>query len=942
MRIADRSSRAVEPSRREVLRAGVIGGVSVFLAPLGSPAYAALFDEKLLTPPAWNGTTGALRYRIDGLAKVTGQKIFARDIRARDMPHWPPAQGHALVLRVTKADRLYTGFDISTLGAELQPDRVVTAVDLARDDLALPEFYGTDMLLPEGKTPAYLGQAVAILIFHDFTRFRFAKSKLQFNDAVIHYGTVTGPLQRDPWGSSRFVRVGGKTPYDDDTFSPMTQGIIFPAFKKHEPAWPQGQPSGDIGAEGMFYADGISRELANPPADWLVLTRDYVSQYTDTAALEPDNANGWYDAAKQEMHLVVPTQSPMEVAQNAASMLAKSRLGLKRLFLHPFYTVGYGSKDHYDMPYYALVAAAYGDGQPVRLANDRFEQFQTSLKRHEFRMRYTMAVDRTSGKIQTLSANMIANGGGRANFSASVAMVGASGAQSIYYLPKSDLAATAIASPAVVAGSARGYGTQQSMAATEMMVDEIAEMLGLDPIEFRLQNVLKSGMKNTQGAVPGGAVRADEILERARVHPLWTGRAARKNAYEAAHPGQYYGVGFGCVQKDFGHGDEAALAKVELSPEDRITLAHSGTEIGTGASSGQAVAVVLWLGRPADKVQMPVTDWPDLTVETSGDPYTMEQTEQDRLARNPRWSPNYASESSASNSAYYFAHATREAARIVFRHGLWPAALAIWERGIGGGQAAPLVVREADARWVDGHLTAGGLQPLPLGQLTREAHARGLVTGAVVHTFNRWQWAEASFLINDKTERAPIDGLSIRLGTGGQATTLGGYRMLDRTEIFYPLVRRSNAMVTYYSAVGALAEIVVDKASGRVNLLTHHTIVECGNQLVPELVSGQIQGGAAMGIGHALYEYLPLYEDGPGNGTWNFDRYYLPRASDLAVWRQTAEVLPALSETDPPKGMAEVTMIPIIPALVNAIAHATGHRFRETPVTAEDIRKVLS
>jgi CO/xanthine dehydrogenase Mo-binding subunit len=138
--------------------------------------------------------------------------------------------------------------------------------------------------------------------------------------------------------------------------------------------------------------------------------------------LEPDNANGWYDAAKQELHLVVPTQSPMEVAQNTASMLAKSRLGLKRLFLHPFYTVGYGSKDHYDMPYYALVAAAYGDGLPVRLANDRFEQFQTSLKRHEFRMRYTMAVDRTSGKIQTLRANMIANGGGRANFSASVAM----------------------------------------------------------------------------------------------------------------------------------------------------------------------------------------------------------------------------------------------------------------------------------------------------------------------------------------------------------------------------------------------------------------------------------------------------------------------------------------------------------------------------------------
>jgi CO/xanthine dehydrogenase Mo-binding subunit len=941
MSIADRSSRAHHSSRREVLRASLIAGVSVFLAPLDSPAYSCLFEQNLLTPPAWTGA-GGLRYRVDGLAKVTGQKIFARDIRARDMPHWPHVQAHALVLRVTSADRLYTGFDISTLGTDLKPDRVVTAADLARDGLALPAFYGTDMLLPDGKTPAYLGQAVAILIFHDFTRFRFAKTKLQFNDSVIRYGTVTGPLQRNPWGSSRFVRIGGKTPYDDDVFSPMTQGIIFPAFKKYEPAWPQGQPNGDIGTEGMFYASAIGQELADPPADWLVLTRDYVSQYTDTAALEPDNANGWYDSAKQEMHLVVPTQSPAEVAQNAASMLAKSRFGLQRLFLHPFYTVGYGSKERYDMPYYALVAAAYGDGLPVRLANDRFEQFQTSLKRHEFRMRYTMAVDRTRGMIQSFRANMIANGGGRANFSASLAMTGASMAQSIYYLPKSDLAATAIASRAVVAGAARGYGTQQSMAATEMMVDEIAEMLGLDPIEFRLRNVLKSGMKNTQGAVPAGAVRADEVLERARAHPLWTGRAARKQAYDAARPGQYYGVGFGCVQKHFGHGDEAALAKVELSPEGRITLAHSGTEIGTGASSGQAVAVVRWLGRPADKVQMPLTDWPDLIVETSGDPFTMEQTEQDRLATNPRWSPNDASSSSASNSAYYFAHATREAARIVFRHGLWPAALAIWQRGIGGGQAAPVVVREADARWENGYLTADGLQPLPLTQLTQEAYGRGLVTGAVVHTFNRWQWAEASFLVNAKAERAPIDGLSIRLGTGSPARTPGGYRMLDRIDVFYPSVRRNNAMVTNYSAVGALAEIVVDKQTGKVNLLTHHTIVECGSQLVPELVSGQIQGGTAMGIGHALYEYLPLYEDGPGNGTWNFDRYHLPRASDTAVWRQTAEVLPALSETDPPKGIAEVTMIPIIPALVNAIAHAIGHRFCETPVTAENIRKVLS
>src|SRR5438128_2648017 len=155
------------------------------------------------------------------------------------------------------ADRIYAGFDLSALGSDLAPDRVVTAANLAHDGLAFPDFYGEDMLLPEGKPPAY----------------------------------------------------------------------------------------------------------------WLVLRRDYATQSGDTAALEPDNANGWYDREKEDLHLVVPTQSPQEVAAGAAAMLGKSRIGMKRLFLHPCFTVGYGSKDHCTMPYYGLVAAVYGDGRPVRLAN---------------------------------------------------------------------------------------------------------------------------------------------------------------------------------------------------------------------------------------------------------------------------------------------------------------------------------------------------------------------------------------------------------------------------------------------------------------------------------------------------------------------------------------------------------------------------------------------
>ncbi|WP_164075796.1 hypothetical protein, partial [Stenotrophomonas maltophilia] len=82
---------------------------------------------------------------------VCGNKVFARDIRARDMPGWPQQQGHAMLLKTVRADRIYEGHDLSWLGAELQPDRIVTAADLEKDGIVFPEAHSPDPLLPPGK-----------------------------------------------------------------------------------------------------------------------------------------------------------------------------------------------------------------------------------------------------------------------------------------------------------------------------------------------------------------------------------------------------------------------------------------------------------------------------------------------------------------------------------------------------------------------------------------------------------------------------------------------------------------------------------------------------------------------------------------------------------------------------------------------------------------------
>ena len=65
------------------------------------------------------------------------------------------------------------------------------------------------------------------------------KEALQFNDKVIRSGALTGPLQRDPWGAGRFVRVGGKTGYDEDVFSSTKQAPVSTStYDNHEPVWP--------------------------------------------------------------------------------------------------------------------------------------------------------------------------------------------------------------------------------------------------------------------------------------------------------------------------------------------------------------------------------------------------------------------------------------------------------------------------------------------------------------------------------------------------------------------------------------------------------------------------------------------------------------------------------------------------------------------------------
>jgi CO/xanthine dehydrogenase Mo-binding subunit len=910
-------------------------GIALSVSPLAfaqEPQFLA--RETLPGGQNWNpAATGA--GRIDGVAKVTGSKLYAADFRAADLPGWPAKTSHAMLIRATDATHIFDGLDLSSLTGALKPSVVVTAEDLARIGARVPEFYAGDLLCPPRRTPLYLGQPIALLIFEDFDAFDQARLALR-KAAVVKYGEETGPVTRPPYAAFRFTRIAGATPDAPDVYSPFKNGWVSPGVfdQSQHPVWARLPiPSGQDYAEAADHGEAIRAELAADNPARLVLERQFETQSADPMFLEPESGLAWYDPSRKNLELVVGVQSPYDAAEAVAYLLGEADAAHKPAAINTHFAYmggGFGGRDHTPFPMYVALAAMFFPGRPVRLANNRFEQFQSGIKRHGFSINTRMGVDRATGKIFAFAADHVLHAGGLMNFSHHVASVGAIAALGIYYSPKVDITTVSLPSRAVTAGSMRGYGTLQTMTALEVLVDEMCTALPLDPIEFRRRNALKPGERTVTGNTYSVSVRTPEILDKLEQHTIWRERAAQKARGKEA--GILVGTGVACAHKNYGTGGDCSLGAVEIDPQGRIAIRIDDTEMGTGIGTAVANRVAAYLGGVADEVALAQIDaFGPLALVKSGDPYTIDQKTQDAAARNPRWVPEISSATAASTGAHVGTHAAAEAARVIFRFGLWPAALDLWRIA----SKDPRAAQWQAARWNNGQLIAPGLSPLALADVAARAHAKNGVTGAMAHGFNRWAWAQADFKIDGQNWTVDIDALALRHGAGN-------FVRLDRTGVKFPPTDFTRIGTTYTAQSGMLVRVEINRSTGALRIAKAYSVFECGNVLVPEVVIGQAQGGFAMCVGGAFLETLPLYEDGPGNGKWNLGQYLVARGSDLPLHDLEIEVLPPVDANERPKGIAEAVMNPMIGALINAIYDATGHRFGSLPVTQEMIKGVLT
>ena len=147
-----------------------------------------------------------------------------------------------------------------------------------------------------------------------------------------------------------------------------------------------------------------------------------------------------------------------------------------------------------------------------------------------------------------------------------------------------------------------------------------------------------------------------------------------------------------------------------------------------------------------------------------------------------------------------------------------------------------------------------------------------------------------------------------------------------------------------YSNAAHAVEVEVDPATGAVRILRYVVVSDCGQQINPMIVEGQITGGVVHGIGNALFERMHYDETAQPLST-NFADYLLPTATELPRIELFSHVSPSPLNPLGVKGVGECGVIPAAAAIISAIEHALdafGIRIVETPISPARIVELVN
>ena len=533
----------------------------------GTPAPA---DEKL-------ATVGRSVPRKDGVAKVTGKARYTDDFTL-------PGMRIAKYLRSTIAHGRVTKIDTSRARQLPGVDGVFTFADVPKTPFPTcghphsldPEHQDVADRLLLTDTVRYMGDEIAVVVAEDELTARRALSLID-----VAYEAFK-PLVRPEDAQAKGART--------------IHGGSGNRLKEHSVT------AGEDVGRARRASDRLFRGTYN-------------TQVVQHCHLENHIAYAYMDDMER-ITVVSSTQIP-HIARRVVGQALRMPWGRIRV-VKPHVGGGFGNKQDVILePMVAFLTKALG-GVPVKLSLDRDEGMVGTRVRHPFHATVEMGV-KEDGTVNFVDMDVVANTGAYASHGHSIVTVGAIVLH--YLLPRASYAcrASTIYSNMPAAGAMRGYGCPQSNWIMDCMMEDAARGLGVDPVEFRIQNVVRSGDRNAWSGKHILATGLVEALKKGKELIRWDEKRARWPRKQTGALRRGLGVAsFGYVGGTYPATVEIASARLALNQDGSVHLQVGATEIGQGSDTAlaQIAAEVLDLG--CDKVHVVSTQDTDVTPFDTG------------------------------------------------------------------------------------------------------------------------------------------------------------------------------------------------------------------------------------------------------------------------------------------------------------------------------------
>lgn len=271
-----------------------------------------------------------------------------------------------------------------------------------------------------------------------------------------------------------------------------------------EEAMKEGAPKihkdGNILVREVLKRGNVDEALKNSK---YVVTNHYSVPFTEHAFLEPESAV----AVPTEKELIVYTGS-QSVYDDLHEITHLLGLGEDKVrIISKYVGGGFGGKEDMSCQHHAALLA-YLTGKPVKMTLTRAESIKVHPKRHAMEMEFTTACDE-KGKLTAMRAKIIADTGAYASLGGPVLQRACTHAAGPYNYQNSEVEGIAVYTNNPPGGAFRGFGVTQSAFATECNINQLAELVGISPWEFRWRNAIEAGQElpNGQIADPGTALK---------------------------------------------------------------------------------------------------------------------------------------------------------------------------------------------------------------------------------------------------------------------------------------------------------------------------------------------------------------------------------------------------------------------------------------------------